>query len=124
MKNGNKRRQIYIGQATQRIPTRNTNTQPQPVTLKTGEAWVDPGKYIGLVTVSGSVGLSGNVTLNPGPNAIGIVTVANRLDLNSNVTLDAGSLTGVRGNLTLSDSKSFIMFTSLFFDKIQYCVII
>lgn len=39
-----------------------------------------------------------------------IVTVAGMV---GNVTLDAGSLTGIRGNLTLSDSKGFIGLTSV-----------
>lgn len=54
----------------------------------------------------------GLVTLAPSPNFIGIVTVANPAAA-GNVTLDPGSLTGMRGNLTLSDSKGFIGLVSL-----------
>lgn len=41
-----------------------------------------------------------------------IVTVANPVSLAGNVTLDAGSKTGIVGNVTLSDSKSFIGLTT------------
>lgn len=67
-----------------------------------------------FAVTSGSVGNSGNVTLNPSPNFIGIVTVANpgSAAIAGNVTLDPGSRTGIVGNLTLTDSKSFIGLTT------------
>jgi hypothetical protein len=51
-------------------------------------AWPDPKTYIGLVTVTGNFGTTGNVTLDP------------------------GSRTGILGNLTLTDSKGFIGLTT------------
>lgn len=65
---------------------------------------------IGFATVTSTNPgtLSGNVTLNPGPNYIGIVTVANPSSFTGNVTLDEGSKTQIVGNLTLSDPKGFI----------------
>lgn len=48
------------------------------VTLTGGTAWADPKTYIGLVTITGSLA----------PAA-------------GNITLDAGSLTGIRGNVTV-----------------------
>ena len=96
----------------------------------------DPKGYIGLVTatMAGSVN-TGMTTIFPGPNYIGLVTadigtikawddpktyiglvtVANTVGVSfaGNVTLDAGSKTGIVGNVTLSDSKSFIGLTSV-----------
>lgn len=72
--------------------------------------------FIGIVTVAnpGSANLTGNVTLNPSPNFIGIVTVANPSSaaLSGNVTLDAGSKTGIVGNVTLTDAKTYVGLTT------------
>ena len=66
------------------------------------------------ITSFGGTPNTGNVTINPGPNQIGSVTISHPVSTTfaGNVTLDAGSLTGVRGNLTLSDSKGFIGLTT------------
>ncbi len=53
-------------------------------------AWPDPKTYIGLVTITGSLSAAAG-----------------------NITLDPGSLTGIKGNLTLSDSKGFIGLTTV-----------
>ena len=55
------------------------------VTATPALAWPDPKTYIGLVTITGS--------LSPAAG---------------NVTLDDGSLTGIVGNVTLSDAKTYI----------------
>lgn len=43
-----------------------------------------------------------------GENFIGIVTVANPSSFAGNITLDPGSLTGISGNVTITDSKAYI----------------
>lgn len=53
------------------------------------QAWPDPKGYIGLVTITGSLAAA-----------------------SGNVTLDAGSRVGLLGNVTLSDSKTFIGLTT------------
>ncbi len=58
----------------------------------------DPKGFIGLVTVAGTLGNSGNVTLNPSSNYIGLATV----DIGTN------NKVAVAGNVTLSDPKTFI----------------
>lgn len=88
-----------------------TITASSQITVTPQQAWPDPKSFIGLVTIAGgTVGNTGNVTLNPSPNFIGIVTVANPGSsvLSGNVTLDPGSKTGIVGNVTISDSKGYI----------------
>ena len=58
--------------------------------------------YFGLVSVSGNVAVSSLPALTAGAAFVGIVTVANPSSFTGNVTLDAGSLTGIKGNVTLS----------------------
>ena len=66
------------------------------------------------ITSFGGSPNTGNVTINPGPSQIGSVTISHPVSTTfaGNVTLDAGSLTGIKGNLTLSDSKGFIGLTT------------
>lgn len=67
-------------------------------------------RYIGLVTNT----QAGLTTLAPSPNFIGIVSVAQPISttFSGNVTLDDGSLTGIVGNVTLSDAKTYIGLTT------------
>lgn len=58
--------------------------------------------YFGLVSVSGNVAVSSLPALTAGAAFVGIVTIANPSSFTGNVTLDAGSLTGIKGNVTLS----------------------
>lgn len=69
----------------------------------------DSKTYIGLVTTTPA----SNITLNASAAFIGLVSVsgfANPLPVtfSGNVTLDDGSLTGIVGNVTLSDAKTYI----------------
>lgn len=63
-------------------------------TVTPGAAWPDPKTYIGLVTVTGNFGTTGNVTIDSGT----ITTITNPI--------------AIKGNLTLSDSKTYIGLTT------------
>lgn len=106
----------YIGLVTA-VPSNTVRSISGNLTLSDSKA------YIGLVSVSGTVGLAAGANyvgltsvniggtlpaLSAGAAFVGIVTVANPSAFTGNVTLDAGSKTGIVGNLTLSDSKGFI----------------
>lgn len=86
----------FIGLATVNIGSSNTVTLGAGVanvgfaSITPVAAWPDPKTYIGLVTITGSLAAA-----------------------SGNVTLDAGSLTGIKGNLTISDSKGFIGLTTV-----------
>ncbi len=112
------------------------------VDIGTIKAWADPKTYIGLVTVANTVPVtfSGNVTLSDSKGYIGLVSVSHAAWANPNTfiglvtanisnqpalvtgaayvglaTVDIGSLNGVaiKGNVTLSDSKTYIGLVSV-----------
>lgn len=88
----------------------------------TGNLTLDAGSRTGILgnlTLSDSKGFIGLTTsvigspLPAGANFIGLVTVVGSLSpAAGNVTLDPGSKTQIAGNITLSDSKTFIGLTT------------
>ena len=102
-------------------PAGNVTLDPGSLTGIRGNVTISDSKgFIGLTTsviasaptifavVNTSAAGQASVVLDASPNFIGIVTVANPSSFTGNITLDPGSLTGIRGNLTLTDSKGFI----------------
>lgn len=95
----------------------NVTLDPGSRTGLVGNVTIDSGliSIIGNITLSDSRGFIGLITstLGASPAFIGITTVANRdRTITGNVTLDDGSLTGIIGNITISDSKGFIGLTT------------
>jgi hypothetical protein len=97
-------------QTTQPVSIGNVTLDPGSQTQLIGNVTIsDSKKFIGLVSVSGfsnplPVTFSGNVTID---------SIASAIATKGNVTLDAGSLTGLTGNVTISDSKKFIGLVSV-----------
>ena len=87
-----------------------------------GNITLDPGSQTqikGNLTLSDSKGFIGLTTttvgapLPAGANYIGLVTISGSLSAAAgNITLDPGSKTQIVGNVTLSDSKTFIGLTT------------
>lgn len=113
--------QAYIGLVTATLGASpafiGIVTVANPGAAAAGNVTLNPSpNFIGIVTVANPAApAAGNVTLNPSPNFIGIVTVANAslpVTFAGNVTLDPGSRTGILGNVTLSDAKTYIGLTT------------
>jgi ethanolamine utilization microcompartment shell protein EutS len=86
------------------------------VTVSPVQAWPDPKTYIGLVTITGSVGFAGNVTLDPGSKTqiVGNVTLSDSKTYIGLVTATLGNPNvGILGNVTLTDSKTNIGLVTL-----------
>jgi len=80
-------------------------------TIKASVTSIADGRYLHIGIKSNSTVLLGNMpALTTGAAYVGLVTVANTVPVtfSGNVTLDVGSLVGIRGNVTLSDSKGYI----------------
>lgn len=107
----------------------NSGVDIGDVDVTSNTAWVDPNTYIGLVTVDigsqNGISFAGNVTLDPGSQTaiLGNITVEQGDDpwnvaVIGNVTVDQVDVVtavtditnpvALKGNVTLSDSKTYI----------------
>lgn len=84
-------------------------------TTVNGQSWPDPKSYIGLVTITGTLGLSGNVTISDSKAYIGLTTTT----LGSSIagigfaTVSVTNLARtITGNITLSDPGTYIGLTT------------
>lgn len=93
------------------------------ITVVPLQAWPDPKTYIGLVTITGSLAVAGNITLDPGSKTqiIGNVTLSDAKTYIGLTTSTLGASPAfigivtvtnkdrtITGNLTLSDAKTYI----------------
>ncbi len=102
-------REVYDG-ANKALKTTGTASAGQ-ATVTPLQAWPDPKTYIGLVTVTGNFGTTGNVTLDPGSRTgiLGNLTLSDPKGFIGLVTVvQSSSARTITGNITLSDAKTYV----------------